>query len=246
MAHYSYSKNGQPYGFEQNVSRMEGSVQRGVLRAYLLMFAGLLVSALVAYLCYSSGFLNMLLMNPVLTIVLVIAQLVIVFAFTFMMRSASPAALKVLFFAYALTLGVSLSSLFYTYTNTTLFWAFAISAVYFGCLAFIGWTTKLDMTKIGNICLVGLVILIIMEVVMMFFPTPSNLRILAAVGLILFTGLTAYDCQNLNRVMAGLQGDPEAQEKWSVYFALQLYMDFINIFMYVLRLLGAGSSSRNR
>lgn len=240
MAQYYYQNSNQPYSQDTRTS----DVQRSILSAYILMFAGLLLTAAVSYLFYATGWLLTLAAMPMFSLILCIVQIGLAFGFAAAMGRASLNTLRIMFFAYAGTMGISLSSLIYTYSSTVLFAAFLISALYFGCLAFIGYTTKKDMSKIGNICLIGLIVLVISQLVMMLFRTAWSVRLFSIIGLLLFTGLTAWDVQRLNVTMLSYQGQPVAQQKWAVYFALQLYLDFINIFMYILQLLSAGERSR--
>lgn len=224
---------------------MTGDVQRSILEAYGWMFGGLLLTGLVALLCARTGFiLQMLYSFPALTWILPVIQIGIALGFSFSMNSASSTVLKVLFLIYAGTMGISLSTLFFVYTDGALYLAFFISALYFGCLCIIGFTTKKDLTKLGTIAFAGLVALLISQIVMMIFRVNIDTRLISIAGLLIFTGITAFDVQRLNKTMLYAQGQPVAQKKWAIFFALQLYLDFINIFLYILRLLGSNSGNR--
>lgn len=223
---------------------MTSRIQKSILKAYGLMFAGLLTSAAVAFVFYYFDLtLKMLMSFPMLALLLPIVQIGLTIAFTFQMRKASVSTLNVLFFIYAATMGISLSTLAYAYTYGVIFLAFLIAALYFGTLVFIGFTAKRDLTKIGTIALAALVVLLISQLVMMLFRVNMDTRIIAAAGLLIFAGLTAWDVQRLNQTMLYTDGEPVAQQKWAVFFALELYLDFINIFLYILRLLGSRSSN---
>lgn len=121
----------------------------------------------------------------------------------------------------------------YVYSAGQIAAAFGISAIYFACLAIIGKTTKMDLSKVGNICLIGLVAMIFSQFFFMLFRVGMDVRLWSVIGLLLFTGLTAWDIQKMNYMLDGYE-----DEKISIYMALQLYLDFLNIFLYILRLLG--------
>ena len=231
------------------------SIRRSILEAYGWMTAGLAVTGLTAFTAAKSGILTWILTQmPVLFFGILIGQLVLTLAFTFMRNKVSAGMLRALFLVFAFAMGITLSSLFsipgadaYTgtgYTDTTLLTAFLISAVYFGCLVFIGMTTKNDMSKIGTVCLTGLAAMLITQLILFLFGAGMSVRLFSIVGLVLFTGLTARDVQRLNQTMIMCDGQPVEQKKWAVFFALTLYLDFINIFLKILSLLGSGGSSR--
>lgn len=121
----------------------------------------------------------------------------------------------------------------YVYSAGQIAAAFGISAIYFACLAVIGKTTKMDLSKVGNICLIGLIAMIFSQFFFMLFRVGMDVRLWSVIGLLLFTGLTAWDIQKMNYMLNGYE-----DEKISIYMALQLYLDFLNIFLYILRLLG--------
>lgn len=109
----------------------------------------------------------------------------------------------------------------------------ALALIYFACLAIIGKTTKMDLSKVGNICLIGLIAMIFSQFFFMLFRVGMDVRLWSVIGLLLFTGLTAWDIQKMNYMLNGYE-----DEKISIYMSLQLYLDFLNIFLYILRLLG--------
>lgn len=239
MPEYNYNLNGNE---QMKNPVMTGTVQNSILKAYGWMFAGLLLSAATAFVFSRFGLFEAMAMNmPMLLMLLPIVQIGLAIGFTASMRRASVTTLKVLFILYAGLMGISLSSLAFIYDYGTLFLAFFISALYFGTLVFIGITTKKDLSKLGTIALAALVVMLVSQLIMMIFRISGNVRLFSAIGLLIFAGLTAWDVQRLNKTMLYSQGEPVAMNKWAIYFALELYLDFINIFLYVLRLLGMGS-----
>lgn len=221
------------------------SVRTAIVRSYLWMTGGLLLTAAVAWLFAYSGWMEVVFEKPVVMILLVVAQFALVFGCSAAMKSASPALLYGMYIAYAILTGISLSSVFAVYTSSLIWSAFAISAAYFACLAAIGLSTRIDLDRIGMLCLIGLIVGVIAFVVMTLLGAPMAARLYAILGLLLFTGITAWDNQRLGRILTAADGAPIEQKKWSIYFALELYLDFINIFLYILRLVSAGSSSRS-
>lgn len=217
-----------------------------LVSAFAQMGLGLVLTALTAFIFLVSGGALYILSHPTLSLMLLVAQLGIAVAFGVMMQKASANTLRLMFFAYALLTGITFSSLGLVYTGSTLFYAFVISAVFYFCLAFVGLTTKRNLNNLGLICLVGLVVLMISSLVLALFGAGMNIILYSAVGLILFTGITCWDVQRMKTIMATMEGDDASKSKWTVYFALELYLDFINIFLYVLRLFAAGSGSNSR
>ena len=244
-------------GQNPNVFQRQGvvtdTVRKSILEAYSWMFAGLIVTGLTAFFTAKSGLLEFFLNEmPLLFFGIIIGQLGLTIAFTVLRNKVSSGVLKGLFLVFALTMGVTLSTIFTLpsarnfgggYSDTTILTALMISAVYFGCLVFIGMTTKKDMSKIGVICFTGLIAMIITQLILFFFGVSFSTRLISIIGLLDFTGLTAWDVQRLNQTMLMCEGQPVEQQKWAIYFALTLYLDFINIFLKILQLLGSGSRS---
>ncbi len=219
-------------------SYIQSIVRQSVNTAYLWMGLGLLVTAVVSILMFSSGlYFQIAYRMPGLMFFMLIVQLGLVIGFGFAMNKASASTLKAMFLLYAVTMGINLTPIAYSYRLGTIGLAFMVSAVYFFCLVLIGKTTKKDMTNIGMICLGGLIAMIIASIIMMFTGHGDSI-LLSIIGLLLFTGITVYDVQRAERYLSTPNGFIEA-EKISIYMALQLYLDFINIFLYIVRILGS-------
>lgn len=227
----------------QTPSLSKDAVRQSILKSYMWMAIGLLVTGVVSTVLYSTGaFLALLMSFPMLSLLLMFAQFGIVIAFTIQVRNpyTSASTLKALFMAYAVTLGFSLTSIFYSYDLGIISVAFLVTAIYFGCLVFIGITTKKDMTRFGMICLSGLIALVLSQFVMSLFGFGLTTRLYSILGLLLFTGITVWDVQRMNKIMTYNDGSFVSQDKMGIYFALELYLDFLNIFLYILRLIGLG------
>ena len=237
MPEYNYNQN-------NSWSSPYDSTRKAVLNSFMWMFGGLLLTAATSFLLYQSGFfLRMLYSMPMLSLILAIAQIALVIGFSAAANKATAQGMKVLFLLYSVTLGISMTSLAYVYNFGSIAIAFAVASVYFGCLVIIGFTTKRDLTKVGTLMIAGLIALVITQLVMMLFRINMDTRLISIIGLLLFTGITARDVQRMHKSLYITQNDSMMQEKMSIYFALELYLDFINIFLYILRLIG--NNSRN-
>ncbi len=150
----------------------------------------------------------------------------------------SASTMLLVFVAYSILMGMSLSFIFYVYTLGSIAKTFLITTGMFGFMAVLGYTTKTDLTKFGSIMLMGLVGIIIASVVNMFMRSPQMDYIISFIGVLIFTGLTAYDVQKLKRIGQNASDDGEAMRKMTIFGALTLYLDFINLFLFLLRFFG--------
>ena len=209
-------------------------------KTFLWMFIGLLVTAAVAFAMAITGtMLTLLVKVPFLSIVLMIAQIGVAIAFGARLMKMKPATAIILYLTYAVLLGITFSSLMYVYDLGAIFLSFGLTALYFGCLAIIGYTTKIDLTKLGTILGIGLVIFVIAEIILMILGVDITTKVFTAIGMLLFTGLTAYDVQKMKKLYLSSVHDANLLKKLSIYSAFDLYLDFINIFLYILRLVGS-------
>ena len=151
----------------------------------------------------------------------------------------SPAILTLLFITFSVLMGMSLSFILLVYTMASVYKTFAITSAMFGIMAVTGYTTKTDLTKFGSIMMMGLIGLIVAMLVNFFLRSGTMDYIISVIGVLIFTGLTAYDVQRLKKIGAGAgdYGDANAR-KLSILGALTLYLDFINLFLFLIRFLG--------
>ncbi len=211
------------------------SLRQHLTKTYGLMALGLTLT-FVASLC-TALFLPMLIYNFKLSLILILAEVVTVIAFSAMIHRASYGAVVGMYIFYAILSGVSLSYIFVFYDITSIFLCFAAAAISFGIMALIGHSTKKDLSAFGSLFFAGLIGLILLTIVGLFINSSILEIVICCVGLVLFLGITAFDTQRMQNVfMAG--GDNQTTKKYAVYFALELYLDFINIFVYLLRLFG--------
>ncbi len=172
--------------------------------------------------------------------VIMFAPLVIVLGFTAMINRMSAATAQVVFYAYAALMGLSLSSIFLIYTGYSIVQIFLITAVAFAGLSLYGYTTKRDLSGFGTFLIMGVIGLIVASIVNIFLQSDALMWAISVIGVLLFAGLTAFDTQNIKNtyVAHAVHGDQEWLGKAAIMGALNLYLDFINMFMFLLQLFG--------
>lgn len=146
--------------------------------------------------------------------------------------------LTLLFGIFSILMGASLSFILLSYTSASVFKTFIVTAGMFGVMSFVGYTTKTDLTKFGSLMFMGLIGIIIASVVNMFMQSGTFDYIISFIGVLVFTGLTAYDVQKLKRIGSGVEYEAESTKKLVIMGALSLYLDFLNLFLFLLRFLG--------
>ena len=235
--------------FQENGSQwMEGTSAEPLnvytTKTFGWMFLGLLVTFGTAIAFSAGGGLYYLLtLGMPAVFALCIAELVLVMVLSARLGKMSIAGARGLFFAYAILNGVTFSAVFFAYDVQILLSVFALTALYFGALAAYGWLTKRDLSGLGTILGFSVLFLLVFWVLSMFLPLGAFERIICFIGLAVFMGCTAYDTQRVKHLHAEYVEDYEMSKKASIFAALQLYLDFINIFLYILRLLGRRSSN---
>ena len=212
-------------------------------RTYRWMACGLLVTFATAF---ATAVTPLFYVVNSLYLLLTFAEFALVFMLSARVQNMSVAGARVTFLAYAVLNGMVLSYYFLIFDLGTLVLAFMATSLYFGLMAVYGTTTHRDLSGWGPKLMLGLVALIITGFVGMLFGMGFGVTVLySAIGLVVFMLLTAYDTQKLSQMYSYYAGDSELAEKASIYGALTLYLDFINIFLYVVRLLGMNSRRRN-
>ena len=219
------------------------SLQKYVAKIFGLMGIGLAITTVVAVLCYfsliSGGLVYQLLSTSTMfTLILLAAQFGLVIALTAGLTRFSTGTCYALFFGYAALTGVTFGFLPIQFGMATVFSAFLFAAVLFGCCAVIGFTTNVDLTKFRGLLMGGLLALIITTIISLFVPVLRDSLFIGYAGLLLFLALTAFDMQKIKAFYYGTGVDGTVRSNLAVYGALQLYLDFINIFLYVLRIRG--------
>ena len=229
-----------PFGNSAAVPSVAGADARvsAFLRGvYGWMFVGLLVTAAVAfYVASQPALVQTVITNRLIFWGLIIAELALVFFISARVDTLTPGWAGALFLAYAALNGVTLSIILLAFTGASVATAFVVSAAMFGALALYGTVTKRSLDGIGSFVFMGLIGLIIASIVNIFLKSSALYFVLSVVGVIVFTGLTAYDAQKMRQMALAVEG-PQAGS-YAVGGALSLYLDFINLFLFILRLFG--------
>lgn len=209
-----------------------------IVRTFAWMFIGLLATFGIAYSGYATGMILYVFTIPQWHIVLLVAELAVVLILSSRIQQLSVGAAHALFMAYAALNGVVFSAYFLIFDMASLILVFAVTAFYFGVFALYGHVTKRDLSGLRPILVSGLIFLLVVGLLSFFLPLGSAERIVSLIGLAVFLGFTAYDTQKIKAFYAYYSSDAAMLEKASIFSALQLYLDFINIFLYLLRFLG--------
>jgi FtsH-binding integral membrane protein len=235
--------------YQGTVIRPEDSVRAFFNRVYGWMAGGLALTAVIAWFVGTSQAMQQLIFgNPIVLVVLIVAELGLVIGLSRAISRMSPQTAGLLFLTYASVNGLTLSSIFMTYTNADIMMAFAASAGMFLAMSLIGSATHMDLSKVGNIALFGLFAIIGMSIINLFMKSSGFDFLISIIGIVVFLGLTAWDTQKLRRMALSLDpagdnpitmagGNPQA-ERVAVLGALSLYLDLINLFLFVLRFFG--------
>ncbi|MEG3155504.1 Bax inhibitor-1/YccA family protein [Sphingomonas sp. RB1R13] len=211
------------------------------LRSYMLsvynyMASGVLLTGVVAMLFFTSGMAEQVLRTP-LRYVIIFAPLVIVMIMSFGQNRMSTAKLQALFWGFAFLMGLSMSSIFLVYTGTSIAQTFFAVAAGFMALSLYGYTTKKDLSGFGTFLIMGVVGILVAMIANMFIKSSALGLAISAIGVLLFAGLTAYDTQKIKSMYAYVAGT-DMMGKTAIMGALTLYLDFINMFQFLLSFMG--------
>ena len=210
-----------------------------IREVYAWMGGGLAVTGLVAlFMASHPAAVIALVKNPILFFGILIAQLVLVWQVSMSLTRYSAQTAGIMFAVYAALNGVVFSTIFLAYTASSIASTFFIAGGIFAATAVYGWTTKADLTSVGSIAFMGLIGIILASVVNMFLNSTALGWIISYLGVAIFVGLTAYDMQQLKAINAKGFQDAESLAKTSIVGALKLYLDFINLFLLLLRIFG--------
>ncbi|MBP7709840.1 MAG: Bax inhibitor-1/YccA family protein [Rickettsiales bacterium] len=209
-----------------------------MMKVYNFMSIALAISGVVAFLVASSPAAMALIFGTPLAWVVMLAPLGFVIFFSVKLNSMSAAKAKNCLWIYSALMGLSLASILVIYTGTSVARVFFITASVFGAMSLYGYTTKKDLTGMGSFLIMGLFGLIIASIVNIFLKSSALEFALSLIGVALFIGLTAYDTQRIKQMYYQFAGNQEMVAKAAVMGALSLYMDFINLFIMLLRFFG--------
>jgi FtsH-binding integral membrane protein len=216
------------------------AAQGFMTRVYMWMAFGLAGTAAVSYYASTSAsFLNMMFGRGIMPFsILVAIELGIVFYLSARVASMSPTKAGALFFVYAVLNGLTIAPILSAYTNESISSAFLTSAGMFGAMSVYGTVTKKDLSGWGSFLFMGLIGLIAASLINMFVGSEKTSMVISIMGVFIFTGLTAYDTQKLRVMASSVAGDETTAGKYAVLGALTLYLDFINMFLFILRIFG--------
>jgi FtsH-binding integral membrane protein len=201
---------------------------------YAWMFGGLILTALSALWVVNSPSMQQLVFGTPLRWVLLFAELGLVFYMSFRITKMSPASAASVFLVFSLLNGLTLSAIFFVYTHAAIYQAFFTAAGMFGAMSIYGMVTKRDLTSLGSFMFMGLIGIVICSLINMFLRSSALGFAISFIGVFVFLGLTAYDTQKLKAYATA----PQLRENLAVYGALALYLDFVNLFLMLLRLFG--------
>ena len=208
-----------------------------MLRVYNYMGLGLALSGAIAFYVSTSEALLQAIFGSGLSIVVMLAPLAFVLVLSFGINRLSAQAAQILYWAFAATMGLSLSMVFLAYTPTSIVRVFFISAATFGAMSLYGYTTTRSLMSWGSFLFMGLIGIIIASIVNIFLASAAMDFAISVIGVLVFVGLTAYDTQRIRNEYSASDGTEIATKK-AVFGALSLYLDFINLMMMMLRLFG--------
>ena len=213
------------------------SVSSFMSTVFSWMFAGLVVTGAVAYYAAASE-VYLSLMQGMGFWLVTLAPFAFLLVMNFGLQRLSVTALALCFLAFAGTMGLSLGGIFYMYSLGSLAQVFAITAGTFAIMAIAGYTTNVDLTRFGSLLFMGLIGIVLASLVNWWMKSGMLDFVISIAGVLLFTGLVAYDTQRLKRIAAGVEYGSVAPMKLALLGATSLYLDFLNLFLFLLRLLG--------
>ena len=222
--------------------RDESMVRAFMTGVFSWMFIALAITAVTAwYVASTPEILQLMFTETGLSIfgwVVMLAPIGFVLLMSFRFQKLSALSLSLLFLVYSVLVGLSLSFIFLVYTMGSIATTFGVTSLTFGIMAIAGYTTKTDLTKFGSILMMALIGIIVATLVNFFLKSESMQYLISFIGVLVFTGLTAYDVQKLKKIGNEMTAGQESTRKYAIMGALSLYLDFINLFLFLLRFLG--------
>jgi FtsH-binding integral membrane protein len=216
-----------------------------VSRSFMWMFVGLLVTTLASFFTLSTpALLYAIFTNSILYWGLLLAELGMVIYFSVRISRLSFETALAIFLAYSLLNGVTISIIMLAYTEASVITTFGVAAATFGFMGFYGYTSQKDLTTIGNLCIMALLGIIVASIVNFFLHSTVFELIISYIGILIFMGLTARDTQKLKKFSLAAGTDTASLNKYAIMGALTLYLDFINLFLFILSLMGRSGENK--
>ncbi len=235
--------------FETTKTQTQAMVDEGLkdymLKVYNFMAGGLAVTALAAYVCLNTSLINLFFSvnsygqasMSALGWIILFAPLVMVFAFSWVLHRGTTQQIQLVFWAFSAVMGLSLTPTLLAYTGASVARIFLITAAMFGSMSLYGYTTKKDLTSMGSFMMMGVWGIVIASIVNIFLKSPGLSYAISILAVIAFTALTAYDTQKIRQIYMSYD-DGDTMTRKAIAGALELYLDFINMFLALLRLFG--------
>ena len=227
-----------PYSFDSEYAKRGLSLNQYISRTFGWMFLGLVVTFASGWRLAKTGFVYRLFAIPMVMVLLLVAEVVVVLVFSARIHKQSVNTGRLLFLLYSLLIGIVFSVYFVAFEVCSLIAIFGLTALFFGGFALYGRFTKTDLSRLRPLLIGGLVFLVIAAVLSFFLRMTMLERLICMVGIVIFLCFTAYDTQKIKANYEYYQTEPDLLQKASIYSALQLYLDFNNLFLYLLRFLG--------
>ena len=219
---------------------IDEGLRKHMSKVYGLMAVAMVITGLVAYAVGTSQVLLQVIFGTPLKWVVMFAPLGVVFIFSARMHKMRYETAQLVFWIFAALIGLSISYIFLAYTAISIAQTFFTTAVAFGALSLYGYTTKRDLSALGNFLFIGLIGIIVASIANWFFQSPVMHLAISAIGVLIFAGLTAYDTQNIKNTYLQYRSSygEEYAEKMGIMGALSLYLNFLNMFMFLLQFMG--------
>ena len=229
--------------FQNTATAVDASFSTATTRKFLLhvynwMAMGLAITGVIAYGISKSTFVETLYTQPILLMVIILLQLGVVMGLSFAINKIPAGVAIGGFFLYSALTGITMASIFLVYTGGSIAATFFISAGMFASVSAFGYFTKMDLSKFGTFFFMALIGLILATIVNFFLKSTMMNYIISYAGVAIFVGLTAYDTQKIKRMSQSTDVDTDQGKKSAVFGSLMLYLDFINMFMFLLRIFG--------
>jgi len=228
----------QPVRVDRDVVTVDAGLRAYMLSVYNYMASGVLLTGIVALLFANSGYAAAVLGGPgILKYVIMFAPLAFVLVLSFGINRLSTATTQLLFWAFATVMGLSMASIFLVFTGTSIATTFFATAAAFAGLSLYGYTTKKDLSAFGIFLIMGVVGLLVAMIINLFLQSGTMNLVISFIGVLLFAGLTAYDTQRIKNVYSQVAGT-DMMGKTVIMGALSLYLDFVNMFSFLLQFMG--------
>ena len=223
----------------RDVAGFDAGLRKHMLSVYNYMASGVLWTGIVAVLFASSGYAYQVMAGPgILKYLIMFSPLVFVMVLSFGIHKLSTAAAQALYWVFAVVMGLSMSTIFLVFTGGSIATTFFATAAAFASLSLYGYTTKRDLSGMGTFLIMGVVGLIVASLLNLFLQSSALMYAISAIGVLIFAGLTVYDTQRIKQIYYQVQGT-DFIGKAAIMGALALYLDFINMFQFLLSFMGS-------